>query len=73
MRLVDPHPRLQRSFLEAIDELVAAGEDLYARLPSWPAEGAFPGIEVTRESLRDPDAFAAYCACLLYTSDAADE
>ena len=65
MQLVDPHPRLQRSFLEALDELIAAGEELYARLPSWPAEGAFPGLEVTRASLRDPDVFADYCAFLL--------
>ena len=65
MELVDPHPRLHRSFLSALDELVAAGEDLYARLPSWPAEGAFPGIEVTRESLDSAEAFADYCAFLL--------
>ena len=65
MQLVDPHPRLQRSFLEALDELTAAGEELYARLPSWPAEGAFAGLEVTRASLRDPGAFADYCAFLL--------
>ena len=71
MQLVDPHPRLQRSFLEALDELVEAGEDVYARLPSWPAEGDFPGLEVTRESLEDPDAFAAYCAFLLEQRDAA--
>ena len=65
MQLVDPHPRLQRSFLEALDELTAAGEELYARLPSWPAEGDFPGLEVTRSSLRDAGAFADYCAFLL--------
>jgi predicted acetyltransferase len=70
LRLVDPHPRLQRSFLEALDELAAAGEEVYARLPSWPAEGDFPGFEVTRESLADPDDFAAYCAFLLEQREA---
>ena len=69
MRLVDPHPRFQRSFLEAIDELEAAGEDLYARLPSWPAEDGFPGLEVTRESLTSPTAFADYCTFLLHQRD----
>jgi predicted acetyltransferase len=70
VQLVDPHPRLQRSFLEAQDELVAAGEEFYARLPSWPAEGDFPGVEVTRASLTSVDAFAAYCAFLLQQRDA---
>lgn len=71
MQLVDPHPRLQHSFLEALDELAAAGEDLYARLPSWPAEGDFRGLEVTRESLADPDIFASYCGFLLEQREAA--
>ena len=69
MQLVDPHPRLQGSFLAAIDELVAAGEEFYARLPSWPAEGDFPGTEVTRESLASPPAFADYCRFLLHQRD----
>jgi predicted acetyltransferase len=38
-------------------------------LPSWPAEGDFPGLEVTRDSLRDPGAFADYCAFLLEQRD----
>jgi predicted acetyltransferase len=71
VQLVDPHPRLHRSFLAALDELTAAGEDLYARLPSWPAEGAFPGFEATRGSLESPDAFAAYCRFLLDQRDPA--
>jgi len=65
VQLVDPHPRLQRSFLEDQDELLAADEELYARLPSWPAEGDFPGCDFTRESLTSPVTFAAYCAFLL--------
>jgi predicted acetyltransferase len=71
MQLVDPHPRLQRSFLAALDELVAAGEEFYARLHSWPAEGDFPGIEATRESLTSPAAFAEYCAFILAQRDPA--
>ncbi len=69
MELVDPHVRFHRSFLEALDELTAAGEELYARLPSWPAEGAFQGIDVRRESLTSPEAFAAYCEFLLEQRD----
>jgi predicted acetyltransferase len=69
VELVDPHVRLHRSFLGALDELTAAGEELYARLPSWPAEGAFPGIDVSRESLTSHEAFAAYCAFLLEQRD----
>ena len=69
MQLVDPHPRLHRSFLVALDELAAAGEEVYARLPSWPAEGYFPGFEATRESLAAPEAFAAYCGFLLAQRD----
>jgi len=65
VKLVDPHPRLQQSFLAAHDELVAADEEVYARLQSWPAEGTFPGIDVTRESLTSPEAFAGYCRFLL--------
>ena len=60
MQLVDPHPRMHRSFLEGLDELVVAGEEVYARLPSWPAEDGFPGLEVTQESLASLDAFADY-------------
>jgi predicted acetyltransferase len=39
-------------------------------MPSWPAEGDFPGFEVTRESLEDPAAFADYCAFLLAQREA---
>jgi predicted acetyltransferase len=69
VQLVDPHPRLQRSFHAALDELVAAGEEFYARLHSWPAEGAFPGIDVTRASLTSPEVFAGYCRFLLEQRD----
>jgi predicted acetyltransferase len=71
VELVDPHPRLRVSYLAALDELTAAGEHLYARLPSWPAEGAFPGFEATRESLASPEGFAAYCRFLLEQRDPA--
>ena len=71
MRLVDPHPRLHRSYLAALDELTAAGDEQYARVHSWPAEGGFPGIEATRESLAAPEAFAAYCRFLLEQRDPA--
>ena len=71
MQLVDPHPRLHRSFLAAYDELVEADEAYYARLHTWPAEGAFPGMDPTRESLESPEEFAAYCSFLLQQRAAA--
>jgi len=71
MRLVDPHPRFHRSFLAALDEFVAAGEDRHASLPSLPAEGTFPGVHFTREALEDPAGFAALVGFLLGQRDPA--
>ncbi len=65
MRLVDPDARYQRSYLAALDEFTAADEEHYARPPSWPAEGDFAGVDFTRESLEDPDDFAAMVRFLL--------
>jgi predicted acetyltransferase len=64
-RLVDPDPRFQRSFLEAADEFVAAGQEHYAGIVSMPAEPGFPGVEFTREGLEDPEQFARFTAYLL--------
>ena len=71
MRLVDPHPRLHRSFLAAHHELAAAGEELYARLHPCPDEGDLPADDPTLESLASPVEFAAYCRALLQQRDPA--
>ncbi len=65
MELVDPHVRFHRSYLAAADEFRAVGQERHVGLPSWSAEGRFPGIEVTRESLDDPAQFAALVDFLL--------
>jgi predicted acetyltransferase len=65
LALVDPHPRFHRSFLDAADEFLAAGEDRYANLVSWPAEGDFPGISFGREQLRDAGEFERFCRFLV--------
>ena len=58
--LVTPHVRFQRSFLEAADEFLAAGEDRYARIPDIREDAFFDGLSYTREELEDPAAFAHY-------------
>jgi predicted acetyltransferase len=58
--LVDPHPGLQRSFLEAADEFLAAGEERYARIPDIRRDPFFEGLTYTRAELGDPVAFAHY-------------
>lgn len=57
MELVDPHPRFHRSFLAAVEEFVAVGEERYAGLPifGW---GAVPGEEFPREAIVDAAGFA---------------
>jgi predicted acetyltransferase len=69
MELVDPHPRFHRSYLAAADELIEAGQVRHAGFPSLPAEGAFPGVEYTRESLAEPENFAALVRLLLEQRD----
>src|SRR5688572_25278083 len=61
-QLATPHLRFHRSFLEAADEFLDAGEERYAKLLRLPADDTFPGIEFTRESLESPDVFAEYAA-----------
>jgi predicted acetyltransferase len=58
MQLVDPHVRYHRSYLAMLDELAAVGEEHYARLPSWAAEGDVPEVDFTRASIEDPEVFA---------------
>jgi predicted acetyltransferase len=65
MRLVDPTLRLHRPFLAAVDEFLAADEASFAGLHSWPAEGAFPGVDFTREVVDRPEGFAELVGFLL--------
>ena len=60
--LAVPDARYHRSFLAAADEFIAAGQERYAGLPSWPADETFPGVEVTRAELESSQAFDAYVA-----------
>ncbi len=64
MELVDPHVRFHRSFLAAVEEFVAAGEDRYAGLPvfGW---GGVPGDEFPREAVVDPAGFATMVRVLV--------
>jgi predicted acetyltransferase len=60
--LAVPHQRFHASFLSAADEFVAAGEDKYANLLSWPADERFEGRAYTRDALESPEVFAEYAA-----------
>jgi predicted acetyltransferase len=60
MQLVDPQPRFRASFLEAVDEYVAEGDTRFTGLVSWPAEGDFPGIEFTAETVDSDEGFLLF-------------
>lgn len=68
MRLAEPDPRFHTSYLVALDEFVAAGEERHAGLPTF---GAPPrtteqplGHGFTRELVADPAGFAALVGVL---------
>ncbi len=70
--LVDPDPRYQRSFLEAVDEVRAAGEDeRHAGLTVIGATDHFDGEFFEAETLHDLDTFATFCRRLRELSDPA--
>ncbi len=69
MHLELPDRRYHRSYLDALEEFLAAGEEHYAAPPSWPAEGEFPGVDFTRESLRSPREFEDLVSFLLEQRD----
>ena len=64
-RLVDPHPRYQRSFLAAADEFAAEGLPAYAGIPNLKPSARFPGAVFTRAGLEDATEFARLVAYLL--------
>lgn len=64
LRLVDPDPRYQRSFLDAADEFVAEGKAAYAGILAMPPDASFDGVEFTRAGLEDPGEFARFTTYL---------
>ncbi len=60
LELVTPHSRLQRSFLEAADEFLAAGEAHHADIPAVRPEAFTEDVRFTREELEDPERFARF-------------
>ncbi len=70
--LVNPQPRFQRSFLEFVEEVLAAGEEERSTgLATIPAIGDSPGESFTRHELQDPSRFAAYIGRLRSLADRA--
>lgn len=68
LRLSEPDPALQDSYVAALAELAAEGNSHYLDLVLHPEPG-FPGVSYTLETLRDPASFAEFCA---YTAALAD-
>jgi predicted acetyltransferase len=64
IRLVDPDPRFQRSFLDAADEFIDEGNAPYAGLLVMPPDASFAGVEFTRDGLEDADTFARFTSYL---------
>ena len=61
LRLSLPDPRLQASYLEALEELAAEGNSHYLDLVLHPEPG-FPGVSFTARTLKDPRTFEEFCA-----------
>ena len=64
-RLVDPHARYRRSFLDAADEFAAEGLPQYSGIPELKPSAHFPGALFTRAGLEDPHEFDRMVAYLL--------
>lgn len=60
LRLVEPDPALQRSYLDALRELAREGNAHYLELVTA-AEGGVPGVSYTLARLTDPATFAEFC------------
>ena len=65
IRLVDPDPRYQRSFLAAADEFIGEGKAPYAGILVMPPDASFAGVEFTRHGLEDPAEFARFTSYVL--------
>lgn len=57
VELVPPHVRFHRSFLAAVDEFLALGEERHAGILSLPPDKTFEGVRFTRASLEDAGEF----------------
>jgi predicted acetyltransferase len=72
--LSPPGPRWRESFLEAVAEIRAAGEDEHTTgLSVLPPIGDFPGESMTVEQLSDPEQFAQFTERLRQLADPATE
>jgi predicted acetyltransferase len=72
--LVPPGPRWRESFLAAVAEIRAAGEDEHTTgLSILPAIGDFAGESVTVEQLRNPEQFTEFAARLRQLADPATQ
>ena len=60
LALVEADPRLQQSYLAALDELAAEGNAHYLDLVVPPGPG-FAGVAFTARSLAAPEVFAEFC------------
>jgi predicted acetyltransferase len=60
LRLSEPDPHLQASYLAGLAELVAEGNAHYFDMVH-PAEPGYPGADYTLSTLADPDVFAEFC------------
>jgi predicted acetyltransferase len=69
LRLSEPDPALQDSYLGALEELTAEGNAHYLDLVIH-SEPGFPGVSITLETMRDPATFEEFCA---YTAALADD
>jgi predicted acetyltransferase len=68
LRLSEPDPRLQASYVDALAELAAEGNAHYLDLV-LPPEPGFPGVTFTLARLRDPEVFGEFCAYTAALSD----
>ncbi|MGL4176430.1 MAG: GNAT family N-acetyltransferase [Dermatophilaceae bacterium] len=63
VRLLRPDARMQRSYLDAHDEFVAAGEAHRDGDGTWVEDadpGGYPGVEFTREQLETAEGFVRF-------------
>jgi predicted acetyltransferase len=61
LRLSEPDPALQASYLAALEELTAEGNGHFLAMVHAPEPG-YAGADFTLETLADPATFAAFCA-----------
>jgi hypothetical protein len=64
VELLVPHARFHRSFLEAADEFLDAGEEHFAHIPALRPEAFTEDVRYDRDELADPAAFDRLVAWL---------